>query len=308
VLRRPIKILLSKAVALGILSYSSLSLAFAPYSFHVVNPAREASKLDQIRILKTKAERSSKSDFIRLRATDLNSYLRLENDLPNLEPIEQSWVKEVDELFLERGNKITKSFAKKNPNLYRAVMAGSRIDLARKIIKKEFYYQIIKNWSCRGRKPLPNGERECLKQSLFSIDSPPDEPGREAEGKTLAFIADKLSNSLFYTPEAEGASKDYYVFEIPDLGQAEINKKTLKVGRIIFKTGHEIINHLEPGADLIKADNDDPSKAKPKSKSQTASDSAGNSNSQSPTVNQNNYPAPAPGDFSDLDNSDDLNF
>jgi hypothetical protein len=258
-----------------------------PINFKVVNPLSEAASAEKIKALSVKKlEASVKSELINKRFQDLkishlrnpqqqpDNYLQLENHADEYEPLTQSWLHEVDEFYNERGNRVTENLVQSKENLYKKLMVNSKIDLARKIIKKKLYYEFIKDWSCRGRSPSKNGIVSCLSQTIFNKDAIPDESSSTRD--TLGFILDTLNSSLIYSPNVPGASKNYFLFKIQDMVFAEIDKNTLKQGRIVFRLGNGFINKLEPGAEDIKADNDDPKKAKVKKQSvASAADSAG---------------------------------
>ena len=278
------------------------------FPFFISNSKVEAEKADKIKVLSMlKSEWSIKGDLIRKKLEDPklslkesekpDTFQKLKSHAYEFNSLNQSWLAEVDELFKERGTSLSFKKLKRVKNIYVAAMKGSQIDLAKKIAKRQLYYKVIENWSCRNRRPNKDGQILCLNQTIFNRDGIPDDAAHTKEG--LGFIIDAFNQSFLYAPNEPDASPNYFLFKIADLGYVEIEKRTLKKGRVVFKTGNEIDNKPPPEAATVKADND-PSLSKDSNYSYHSKSKASNStNVEIPANNPDSSPetgvAPFPG-------------
>lgn len=202
----------------------------------------------------SRLEQVTKNNLIGMKLTDPKKFEDLREASLDNSPLYQSWVDEVNEALSERPLP-KKVVLKKNETYLEKFFDGSRIDLAKRIAKKQMFEALQRNWP-------------WLKDTIFNEFGanqwrhPAVKPKREAEapisdeGPSGADLAvEKLNEGFHYSPRHSDGSSFDFDFDFGGRNFVEIDRHSLKHGRVALDidSDHDA-NRLEPGADKIQAD------------------------------------------------------
>ena len=203
----------------------------------------------------SRLELVTKNNLIEMKVKDPKKFEEVRHGRLENSPLYQSWVDEVNEALSERPPSKT-VVLRKNESYFQRFFEGTKIDVAKKIAKKQLFLGLQRSWP-------------WLKETIFNEfgstewrHSKPLKPSAEAAISVdipsgAEFTVNKLNEMFHFSPK-ESTSKNFeFDFDFAGRNFAEIDRMTLKKGRVGLDVNSEHdVNRLEPGAEKIKSEDD----------------------------------------------------
>jgi hypothetical protein len=215
--------------------------------FRQPSPRAAVNMIERVPGLKrtnTRLEMAVKNDKIIQRIVSESKFKQELTNLNENPELYQSWLEEVNELFQERRVPLNLK-PKKGQDLYSKYFTGSRIDTAKKLAKEAMLFAVLSNWN-------------QLKTTIFN------EIAVEDWHTARAVTLEKFKDRFFYDPNSpryKGHDANYY-FDFEG-SSVTVDRKNLSIVRVVLSVDHRFDNELEPGAEEIRADNDESSEPSP---------------------------------------------
>lgn len=205
-----------------------------PRNFVISNPLVEAQNIERSPLKMKRLEEIEKSALARKRILFPAEFFQLKaKSLENSE-LYQSWIEEVNEALW---GKNLKANPKDKINYYEKFVENTRIDLAKKIAKRQMLLLLKNNWN-------------KVKETIFN------EYVIEKWSEAEIEIHRLLNERFIYVPRPQ---QNTYLFMLGD-SFVEIDKQTLKRGHAALDINSRLDGNIIPDVEIIADDADQKSK------------------------------------------------
>ena len=195
----------------------------------------------------------TKNNLISMKLKDPKKFEEVRQDRLDNSPLYQSWVDEVDEALSER--QLPKTVVlKKNQSYVEKFFDGTRIDLAKRIAKKQMFEALQRNWPWL-KDTVFNEFGATQWRTPSKLKREPEAPIADENPSGADLSVEKLNEGFHCSPRHSNSGVYDFDFDFGGRNFVEVDRHSLKHGRVALDINSEHDdNRLAPGADKIQAD------------------------------------------------------